>query len=130
MTSKLKVLIIDPSPLVAPRIRELLSGHAGQIITGEARHDREALLMMEVTPIDLVILDVQLPMRMGLSLLKEIKTRFPQTKVIVFSNYARPVFKNYCFKLGADFFYEKATEFLMVPATINLLLNLKHYEIA
>ncbi len=130
MKSRLNVLITDQSPLLAPRIRELLGDFSGSIVMGEAHSDGETLLMLELTNIDLVILDVHLPMRMGLTLLHEIKTRHPHIKVIVFSNYAKPLFKRYCMKLGADYFYEKSTEFEMVPLTINHLLNEKKYAIA
>jgi two-component system response regulator DevR len=130
MKSRLNILITDQSPLVAPRIKELLSDYSSSVITGEARTDGETLLMLELTNIDIVILDVHLPMRMGLTLLHEIKTRHPHIKVIVFSNYAKPLFKNYCLGLGADYFYEKATEFEMIPATINHLLNDRDYIIA
>ena len=130
MKPRLRVLITDQSPLVAPRVRELLAPYAPSIITGEARNDGETLLMLELTPIDVVILDVHLPMRMGLTLLNEIKNRHPHIKVIVFSNYAKPLFKNYCIKLGADYFYEKATEFDMIPSTIHYLINQRDYAIA
>ena len=130
MKSRLHVLITDQSPLVAPRIRELLDGYSGAIVLGEARNDAETLLMLELTKIDVVILDVHLPVRMGLTLLHEIKARHPHIKVIVFSNYAKSLFKNYCVKLGADYFYEKSTEFAMIPSTLNHLLNDKSLEVA
>src|SRR6185436_2141562 len=110
MKSRLKLLIVNQSSLVVPRVMNLLSNQMDDIIAGEARSDEEALLILELTKVDVVILDVHLPIRMGLSLLRKIKTNYPLVTIIVFSNYAKPVFKAYCLKLGAEFFFEKATE--------------------
>jgi len=130
MKSRLKLLIVDQSSLVAPRVMNLLLNQMDDIIAGEARTDEEALLMLELTKVDVVILDIHLPIRMGLSLLRKIKTNYPLVKVIVFSNYAKSVFKEYCLKLGAEFFFEKATEFPMITSTIRHLINLKHHAVA
>ncbi|MEO8085748.1 MAG: response regulator [Bacteroidota bacterium] len=123
MTPKLNVLIVDSSELVRTSIKELLHENKNHVNMGAVRTEDEALNMLSLIKIDAVILDVHLPVRMGLSLLRKIKTMYPSTKIIVFSNYGKPMYKNYCYKLGADFFIEKATEFPMLNKTVSLIAN-------
>ena len=130
MKHKLNILIVDSSALARTRIKELLIENKGQINTAAVRSEAEALNMLRLLKIDAIILDIHLPVRMGLSLLREIKSKYPFIKVIVFCNYEKPMFKNYCFKLGADFFYNKATEFPMLTKTVSLIANYRTYEAA
>ncbi|MEO8087979.1 MAG: response regulator [Bacteroidota bacterium] len=130
MKTKLNILIVDSSELARARIKELLMENESQINAGAVRSEAEALNMLSLIKIDAVILDVHLPVRMGMSLLRKIKTTSPSTKVIMFSNYEKPIFKNYCFKVGADFFFDKASEFPMLTKTVALIANYRSCEAA
>jgi DNA-binding response OmpR family regulator len=74
-------------------------------ITGQS-----AIAFIKEKNYDLVVLDLNLPDMNGLSVLKSIKKRRINTKVIVFTNYALPMYKKASLQYGADFFLDKTTD--------------------
>lgn len=123
MDNKLKMLIVDDSPLVAPRIRSLLDNLEHDITIGEAINAEEALgLMQEVVP-DVVLLDLNLEGKSGVELLREIKNGYPSVIVMVFTNHAEPYYRDICKALGADYFFDKSSEFDLLPKTLKELME-------
>jgi two-component system response regulator DevR len=117
----LKILIVDDSPLVAPRIKSLLENIDLSVVIGESNSAEEALeLMKEVVP-DVVLLDINLPGKSGVALLTEIKHTYPNVMVIVFTNHADDHYRAVCKELGADYFFDKSSEFEMLPEALNEL---------
>ena len=57
----IRVLIVDDEPLARRGIRQLLEGHGGFVVAGEARNGREALRSLDALAPDLVFLDIQMP---------------------------------------------------------------------
>jgi DNA-binding NtrC family response regulator len=62
---------------------------------------------MEERPFDLVISDIVLPRMDGLSVLRETRNRWPQTKVILMTAYGSPEIKNRAHEMGAFAYIEK-----------------------
>jgi DNA-binding NarL/FixJ family response regulator len=127
MKHKLKLLIIDRSPLVAPRIKNLLNEMTEDVIIGEARNLVEASELLELVMPDVVLLD--LPGKELIDMLAKIKTAYPSVKVIVFTNYTGTYFMNTCIEIGADYFFEKSTEFNLVPVILSEMISDNVYEI-
>jgi two-component system response regulator DevR len=121
MDRKLKILVVDDSPLVAPRIRSLLDNLAPDITVGEAENATETLgLMEEVTP-DVVLLDLNLGQENGVELLTQIKMKYSSVIVVVFTNHSEAYYKEICREAGADYFFDKSTEFEMLPKMLQQL---------
>ena len=108
MSKKVKILVVDRSPLVAPRITDLLSDYKDSILIGEARNAEEALTLFHFIDFDFVLLD--LPFKNATALLMQMKEKFP-AKVIMFTNHSAPAYRNVCMNLGADYFIDKSSEF-------------------
>ena len=106
--SKLKVLVVDSSPLVAPRVKDLLNEHEESILIGEARDADEALTLFRFIDFDYVLLD--LPFKDSVTLLKVIKERYV-SKVVIFTNRVEVVYRDLCLQCGADYFIDKSSEF-------------------
>ena len=88
MSELLRVHIVDDQPRARQSLKVLL-GTCPQIKeVREAALAREALRMMEESPLDLVLMDVQMPEMDGLQATQIIKARWPQVKVIVLTLYA------------------------------------------
>jgi DNA-binding NarL/FixJ family response regulator len=121
MKNKIKLLIIDQSPLVPPRIKSLLSDLAEDILIGEARSFEEATDLLEYVTPDVVLID--LPVKDLITLLTKFKSSYPTVKVIVFSNHAGAYFLNTCMERGADFFIEKSTEFNLIPVILYEMIS-------
>jgi DNA-binding NarL/FixJ family response regulator len=105
------VLIVDDSNQVRERLIDLLSECPGILIAGQAGNGKEALAAVNELKPDVVILDIRLPGKSGIQLLKEIKAAHPQTMVIMLTNYDFEPYRNQCMQLGADYFFNKTLEF-------------------
>jgi two-component system chemotaxis response regulator CheY len=73
-------------------------------------------LMNEINP-DVVLLDINLPGKSGISVLKEIK-QSSSAKVVMLTNYSDSYYRTLCSSLGADHFLDKSTEFEMIPTIL------------
>lgn len=107
----MKVFIADDSPAVRERLISALTEIEGLELVGEAVCGIEARnAILELNP-DLVILDIRIPHRNGIDVLRDIKTANPAFKVIILTSYPYPQYRRRCMKEGADFFFDKATQF-------------------
>jgi DNA-binding NarL/FixJ family response regulator len=110
--SKLRVVIVEDSPIIRARLAETLSEIPNLEIVGQAESESDALSLLG-GEWDAVVLDLQLRQGTGLGVLKKLRQggRPSHTKVIVFTNYAFPQYRDRSFSFGADFFFDKAREF-------------------
>ncbi|GGH12994.1 response regulator [Paenibacillus segetis] len=86
----LRVLIVDDEPIVRIALREIIRWDSyGCEIAGEASNGREALRMIGNNNIDLVLVDMQMPIMTGIEFIKELRDTPDGTKigVIVLSAY-------------------------------------------
>jgi DNA-binding NarL/FixJ family response regulator len=109
MPKKVKILVVDGSPLVAQRVKDLLSDWKDRVLIGEARNSEDALTALQTIDFDFVLLD--LPFKDSVNLLKVIKHKFPKTKVVMFTNHIETAYRTICMQLGADYFIDKSSEF-------------------
>ena len=84
--SDMKVLIVDDEPVVREVLRTVLS-RAGYA-TSEAATAGEGLALFADPAVDLVLLDLMLPDRPGLSLLAEMRQKRPDVPVVVVTAYS------------------------------------------
>jgi len=82
----MKVLIVDDEPVVREVLRVVLS-RAGYA-TSEAATAAEGLALFADPAVDLVLLDLMLPDRPGLSLLPELRERRPDVPIVVVTAYS------------------------------------------
>ena len=73
---------------------------------------------MDALKPDAVILDIRLPGRSGIQVLKEIKAAHPETVVIMLTNYDFDQYRRQCLQLGADYFFNKTLEFEKVMTVL------------
>ncbi len=96
----LKVLLVDDEPLARGYIRSLINWESnGFFICGEASDGFDALAKMEQMQPDIVMLDVSMPGMDGVTLSKQIMSRYKSSKIIALSSYdnydyVREVMKN------------------------------------
>ncbi|WP_338749337.1 response regulator transcription factor [Janibacter alittae] len=75
MSTRLRVLVVDDSPVVRMGLQALLSTEADLHVVGEAGDGDEALALMAETRPDVVLLDVRMPKRDGVSVITELAER-------------------------------------------------------
>ncbi len=121
----MKVFIADDSQVIRERLSALLSDIEGIEVIGEAKdglEGRDAIL--EQKP-DVVIVDLRMPWQNGLDMLRDIKESNPDIKVIILTNYPYPQYRRRCMEEGADYFFNKSSEFEKVPEVLAKLISAK-----
>lgn len=115
------VLVVEDSLLIIKRILGLLEEVENIKLVIHAANYYESIKMINEVNTDIVLLDINLPDKSGIELLKEIKLIRPQIKVIMLTNQASENYRNLCMHLGADFFLDKSRDFDKIPETIAAL---------
>ena len=107
----MRVFIADDSQIMRERLKEMLSETPGVEIIGEAGQGGEAIRDIIESKPDVVILDIRMPGGNGIDVLQAIKKGDPAPTVIMLTNYPYPQYRKKCMGLGADYFFDKYSEF-------------------
>jgi len=103
----MRVLIVDDHAIVRRGLRELLSDEFHGAAFGEASDARQALEQLRKKQWDVVLLDIMLPGKSGLDLLKELRAEWPKLPVLVLSGYPEDQFAVRVLKAGAGGYMTK-----------------------
>lgn len=77
------VLLADDHAILREGIRMVLDAQAGITVVGEAEDGRQALEMVEKLQPDVVVMDIAMPNMNGAEATRQIKRRFPRTRVVI-----------------------------------------------
>jgi len=122
----MKVFIVDDSKIVRDRLVTLLSDLKKIEVIGQAKSTRQAIVAIRKLKPDVVILDIRMPGGSGIDLIPNIKKdKFPPI-VIMLTNYPYPQYRKKCMDAGADFFFDKSTEFEKVIEVCQDLIRHHH----
>jgi len=115
------LLIIDSSEFIIERLVTMLGEieKIGRLLTATNYNTALEILYKEQT--DIVLLDIQMPYKNGIDLLKHIVYHFPGTKVIVLSNLVSDFYQKLCISEGALHFVDKTKDFDKIPELISVL---------
>jgi two-component system chemotaxis response regulator CheB len=106
---RLRVLIVDDTIVYRRILSEVVEALGDTVLVGTAPHGRLAMSKLEQGPVDLVLLDVEMPEMNGLETLKEIRRLYPATCVIMISgtNMSSAEITLRCLEQGAIDFLRK-----------------------
>lgn len=106
--SKSKTILIVEDESVLNEAYQITLAQAGYDIIS-AFDGKEALELTDQVSPDIILLDLRMPVLDGIGFLKEFDNeRYPNTKIIVFSNYDMQKEIDEAYKLGADRYILKA----------------------
>ena len=103
----MKILIADDHEIVRKGLRELLAQGLPEAGFGEAKDAEQVLERVEKDSWDLLILDITLPGRSGLDVLKDLKLRKPDLPVLVLSMHPETQYGKRVLKAGASGYMNK-----------------------
>jgi DNA-binding NarL/FixJ family response regulator len=103
----IKILIADDHAIVRQGLRQIVSADNQLAIAGEVENGAELLNFVRKQPVDVVVLDISMPGRNGLEVLKELKRDYPFLPVIVLSMYPEDQYAVRVLKAGASGYMTK-----------------------
>ena len=122
-----RVLVADDHPLLRSGLKQVLEHEPDLQLGGEAEDSEEALRRVQEEPWDLVILDLSMPGRGGLEVLREIRQLRPSLPVLVLSMHAEDQFAVRAIKAGASGYVSKINGTAEVVRAIRRVLTGKKY---
>jgi len=87
VSESIRVLIVDDHPVVRDGLRGVLEGEPDMRVVGEAGHGAEALARAAVTPVDVVLMDLRMPVMGGVEAIGELRRTAPGARVLVLTTY-------------------------------------------
>lgn len=103
----IKILIADDHAIVREGLKQILSENPDLVVVAEASTGQEVLEKISKNDLDLVVLDIAMPGRGGLDILKEIKTQRPRLAVLMLSMYPEEQYAVRVLKSGASGYLTK-----------------------
>ena len=103
-----RVLIVEDDVSFRAFLREALVQEGYEVL--EAHTGVEGLRLIQESPVSLVVTDILMPDVDGLQMIREIRQRFPQTKIVAISGgyaWSGPPMLELAQRLGADLVFDK-----------------------
>lgn len=99
--SKIKILIADDHALIRTGIATLLQSYPEFVVVGEATDGAEAVEMTGKVQPDVVLIDLAMPKMNGIEATRQIRERFPKTRVLVLTMHENDEYIYQILKSGA-----------------------------
>jgi DNA-binding NarL/FixJ family response regulator len=104
---RLRIVLADDHEDFRRSLSSFLKLQDGVEVIGEAVDGDDALVQTERKQPDLVLMDLEMPKRDGFEATREIKRRWPKTRVVVLSVYSSEVYRRAAREFLADGFIDK-----------------------
>src|ERR1700732_4114116 len=102
-----RVLIVDDHPMTRAGLAHLINHQPDMIVSGEAESAAQALAALETNEPDLMLVDITLPGKSGLELIKDIKAMHPGLPVLVVSMHDESLYADRVLRAGARGYISK-----------------------
>ena len=104
----MRVLIVDDHRLFSEGLRALLDGDGRFEVVGTASSGREAMQTAKSTPVDVVLMDMSMPVQDGLATTRKLLALDPAPRVIAVSGHTDSLSRAAALEAGAAAFLTKA----------------------
>ncbi|NLY66573.1 MAG: response regulator transcription factor [Tissierellia bacterium] len=98
----IRVLIVDDQALIREGLSLMLGLYDEIEIVGQANNGQEAVDFIENIEVDLVLMDIRMPVMDGVEATKIIKEKYPQVKIIILTTFNEDEYIFNGLKSGAD----------------------------
>lgn len=105
-----RVIIVDDHELIRDGFRRILERESRITLVGEAKTADELFRIVEDVKCDVVLLDISLPDRNGIEVLKDLKVRHPDLKVLILSMHPEDHYAKRALSNGASGYISKGTD--------------------
>ncbi len=123
----IEVLLVDDHAMLRDGIKQTFEDSSHFRITGEAENGQQAIRQILEHHYDIVILDIEMPGRSGLDVLKQIKEIRPEVAIMVLSMYSEEQYALRAFKAGASGYLTKNSALRELKEAIRIIAGGSKY---
>jgi signal transduction histidine kinase len=126
MMEKIKVLVVDDEKVVRDGCRRVLTGKGYEVLTAE--NGQLAMDLLAREGIDIVLLDLKMPVMSGEEVLEKTRTQYPDVSVIIITGHGTVDTAVECMKKGAYDFITKPFQIDQFLLTVNRAADKRKLE--
>jgi DNA-binding NarL/FixJ family response regulator len=119
----MRVLVVDDHAIVRRGMISLLREHFKDVEIIEAEDSRQGFSAVLAGPLDLVVLDISMPGRSGLDLIRDIKGEKPELPVLVVSAHSERDYAVRSLRLGASGYVSKQSAAEVLVSAVSRVLS-------
>lgn len=123
----IRVAIVDDHQIVRTGFRELLSEDSSISIGFEAANGDEALEKLRTSPCDVLLLDISLPGKSGVDVLRAVRQRYLEMKVLILTGFPEESYALAMIKNGANGYLCKDCEQQELLRAIHMVATGRRY---
>src|SRR5947208_14589186 len=97
----IRVCVVDDHAVVREGLKRIISENPGMAVTAEAGDGHEAMRVIQSEPCDVVLLDITMPNKSGLDVLKQLHAESPRLPVLVLSMHSEDQYAVRVLRAGA-----------------------------
>ena len=127
MTITINVLVVDDHSLIRKGLKQILDDTADIRVTGEAETGMEAIRMVRDNKYDIALLDITLPDKYGIDVLKQMKLQNPALPVLILSMHPDEQYAMRSIKAGASGYMNKQSAPSQLVTAIRKVASGKKY---
>ena len=118
----MKILLAEDQSMLRDALSQLLQLQPDVASVSQAADGREAMELLKTNPVDVAILDVEMPYQTGLDVLEWVKEHQPAVKVIIVTTFKRPGYFERAVKADVDAYVLKERSIADLMKTIHTVL--------
>jgi len=124
----LRVFLVEDSPSVRDRLIDFLVEPGKVDVIGFADTESDATRQLWAEQVDVAIVDLNLREGTGMGVIESLRSgnSAPRPTVVVLTNYAFPEFEMACRERGADYFFDKSTQFGALKVLLHSIQRERH----
>ena len=123
----IKILVADDHPIVRQGLKQILAESPDMLVVDEASNGEEVLGKITAGSYDVIVLDISMPGKNGLDVLKQLKTQRPELPVLILSIHPEQQYAVRSLREGASGYLTKdRTPDELVEAIRKISLGGKH----
>jgi two-component system invasion response regulator UvrY len=123
----IKLLIADDQPIFREGLKQILSSNENIVVAGEAESCDEVMKMLVENEYSVLLLDINMPDKIGLDILEDLKSKYPDLPVLILSSYPEKQFAITALKQGASgYLVKKSAPNELVKAIERVTLGEKY----
>jgi DNA-binding NarL/FixJ family response regulator len=123
----IKILVVDDHALIRKGMKQILDNTEDLRVAGEADSGAQAIRMAQASPYDVVLLDITMPDRNGIDVLRQLKINHPQMPVLMLSMHPEEQYALRSMKAGAAGYLSKQSAPTQLVTAIRQVASGKKY---